>query len=131
MSMCIRTFQSKIRSQLCLSLSGHSCKLKFIPKRKTQMGILERLSPSVAPDLSSFYQMLLCFSCLWVRIFRVFFLLFCISKAFMNQSPLNSCRLRVEGGKEGQSWNLQCPYHLFIHQSKYMLYLFFWLLGGK
>lgn len=57
---CTRTFQSKIRSQLWLSLLGHCHKLQCIINRKTQTGTLERLSPSVGPKPSSFYQVLLC-----------------------------------------------------------------------
>ena len=66
---CTRTFQSKIRSQLWLSLLGHSHKLQCIINRKTRTGILERLSPSVGPNPSSFYQVLLCLVCFWMKIF--------------------------------------------------------------
>ena len=93
---CTRTFQSKIRSQLWLSLLGHSHKLQCIINRKTQTGILERLSPSVGPNPSSFYQVLLCLVCFWMKIFVL--LLFYCCFLFQMCSWITFIYLQTTGG---------------------------------
>lgn len=86
-----------------LSLFGHSHSSNVL--QNTGSGALARWSASVGPHLSSCYQVLLGFVCVFVGEGYCFAVLleFCFSKVFITHLFLYPCKPGQEGGKKGQS----------------------------